>query len=263
MRYGPGQRTKNIEKLDQDGYVKVSELSRVLNCTEVTLRRDLKNLDQRGLLKKVHGGAVKIGNNFVHNNVKEAFYQKLYEKMEIAKVAFDKIMPGETIIIDDASTCIHLAGTIANSPDKYLKVVTNSVIVAEKLLDYSHVEIMMVGGSVSRNLGATEGAAALSQLAKLQADKAFIGVNGIDFKTGITLTGYPQQKIKQKMMEISKESFILADSSKFGMSYMSFLCPINRPTAIITDKNVDQAVLEQAEREKIQIFTKCLEPKIK
>ena len=69
---------KILEKLDHDGYVKVSELSRSLGCTEVTLRRDLKHLDERGLLRRIHGGAVRIGSNFVRNNVKEALYRKLH-----------------------------------------------------------------------------------------------------------------------------------------------------------------------------------------
>ena len=71
---------KILEKLDHDGYVKVSELSRSLGCTEVTLRRDLKHLDERGLLRRIHGGAVRIGSNFVRNNVKEALYRKLHER---------------------------------------------------------------------------------------------------------------------------------------------------------------------------------------
>lgn len=249
---------KILEKLDQEGYVKTGELSRELACAEITLRRDLKNLDQRGLLKRIHGGAVKIGNNFVHNSVKEALYRNLYEKMRIAKIAYECIENGDTILIDDASTCIHMASMITGNVEKRLKVITNSIILAEKLLDYSHVELMIIGGLVARNLGATEGSAAFSQLAKISADKAFIGVNGIDFETGITLTGYPQQKIKQRMMEVSEESYILADNSKFGQTYMSFLCAIDRPTAIITDPKIDREFYEKAEAMGVKILKKSL-----
>lgn len=247
---------KLLERLDRDGYIKVSELGKELHCTEVTLRRDLKKLDERGLLKRVHGGAVKIGNNFVHNSVKEALYQKLYEKMEIAKTAYDYIQDKETIMIDDASTCIHLSSLIANTPDKYIKIITNSIILAEKLLDFNHVELLMIGGNIDRNLGATEGDEAFAQLGKVCADKAFIGVNGLDFESGITLTGYPQQAIKKRMMESSAKTFILADSSKFNKVYMSYLCGMDAPAAIITDHNVSPAILEQAKEKQISIITK-------
>ena len=252
---------KILEKLDHDGYVKVSELSRFLGCTEVTLRRDLKNLDERGLLRRIHGGAVRIGSNFVHNNVKEALYQRLHEKMEIARTAYGCVQDGETIIIDDASTCMHMASAISAEPEKKVKVITNSILLAEKLLDYTHVELVMIGGTVAGNLAATEGETAYAQLGKLRADKAFIGVNGIDLDSGITLTGYPQQKVKQKMMEISQESYILADSSKFGKTYMSLLCPPEAPAAIVTDRKVDPEVLKYAREKNIQVLTKCSETK--
>ncbi len=249
-----------LEKVDEDGYITVGTMSRLLGCTEVTLRRDLKELDGMGLLKRVHGGAIKIGNNFVYNNVKEAFYQRIYEKMEIAKVAYDCIGNDETILVDDASTCIHLGNLIMNNRDKPLTVVTNSIILAEKLLDCAHVKLTMIGGCVAKNLASTEGDVALAQLNKISADKAFIGVNGIDFLQGITLTGYPQQKMKQKMMEISRESYILADSSKFEKSYMSLLCGMKDPTAIITDQNLAAGLLMEAQEKGIVILTKSSKP---
>lgn len=250
------RKRKILEKVDADGYITVGTMSRLLGCTEATLRRDLKKLDEMGLLKRVHGGAIKIGSNFVYNNVREALYQKIYEKMEIAKVAYDCIETGETIFVDDASTCIHLGNLIMNNRDKNVSVVTNSIILAEKLLDCSHVNLTMIGGTVAKNLASTEGDMALAQINKIHADKAFIGVNGIDFMQGITLTGYPQQKMKQKMMEASKESYILADSSKFEKSYMSRLCGIKEPTAIITDQNIVSGLLMEAREKGITILTK-------
>lgn len=252
---------KILEKLDHDGYVKVSELSRSLGCTEVTLRRDLKHLDERGLLRRIHGGAVRIGSNFVRNNVKEALYRKLHEKIEIARTAYGCVQDGETIIIDDASTCMHMASAISAEPEKKVKVITNSILLAEKLLDHTHVELIMIGGEVACNLAATEGSTAYAQLGKLRADRAFIGVNGVDLTLGITLTGYPQQKIKQRMMEISERSYILADSSKFGKNYMSLLCPADAPEAIITDRKADPEMLAEARKKNIKVFTKSSETK--
>ncbi len=253
------RKRKILEKVDRDGYITVAAMSRLLGCTEMTLRRDLKALDESGLLKRVHGGAVKTGNNFVYKNIRKEIYQKIYEKMGIAKVAYDLIKAGETIFVDDASTCIHLGNLILNNREKPMSVVTSSIILAEKLLDCEHVELTMIGGPVTKNLGATEGETACAQITEIHADKAFIGVNGVDFVHGITLTGYPQQNIKKKMMESSRESYILADSSKFEKTYMSLLCGIQEPTALITDKGIALGILKEAKQKGIIIYTKSPE----
>ena len=154
-----------------------------------------------------------------------------------------------------------MASAISAEPEKKVKVITNSILLAEKLLDHTHVELIMIGGEVACNLAATEGSTAYAQLGKLRADRAFIGVNGVDLASGITLTGYPQQKIKQRMMEISKRNYILADSSKFGKTYMSLLCPADAPEAIITDQKADPEVLAEARKKNIKVFTKSSETK--
>ena len=245
-----------LEKLDEDGFITVSGVSELLGCAPVTVRRELEELEKQGLLKRVHGGAVRTGSNFVHNNVKEAFYQRIYDKMEIAKMAYDTIAAGETILVDDASTCPHLGSLIVNGREKPLHVITNSILLAERLLDCPHVDLTVIGGSVAKNLAATEGDAAWKQLEEVSADRAFIGVNGIDFERGISLTGYPQQKVKSLMMARSRSAYILADSGKFGKYYMSLLCPADEPTGIITDQNVDPRVLAKAREKGITILVK-------
>ena len=250
------RKQKILEKLDENGYIMVGTISKILGCTEVTLRRDLTVLEKEGLLKRVHGGAIKIGNNFVHKNVKDSLYVKIYEKMEIAKMAYEVIEEGDTILIDDASTSIHLGNMIMNDSSKHVTVITNSIILAEKLLNCPHVELIVIGGETVKNLAATSGEIALQQFNEVHAEKAFIGVNGIDFDKGITLMGYPQCKVKKKMMSVSTESYILADSDKFEKYYMSYLCDAKDVTAILTDQDISEKILKEATEKKIKIITK-------
>ena len=235
-----------LEKLDEEGFLTVSAAADYLGCTQATIRREFSQLEQSGHLKRVHGGAIRMGSNFVHKSVKEMLYQHLYEKLEIAKLAYDLIQDGDCIVVDDATTCMYLGNMILDGPRKQLKVITNSVLLAGRIMEAPQIELEVIGGTVAGNLAATEGETACAQLEMHRADKAFIGVNGIDFEKGITLTGYPQQKVKQKMMEISRESYILADSSKFGKSYLSFLCMPQDVTAILTDQGLPEDQAQKA-----------------
>ena len=98
-----------LQELEQTGYVKVSMLSQEFHCTEMTIRRDLNAMSEEGLLKRTHGGAVKIGKNFVTDNVKDLVYSNLCNKIYIAKMAYRIIKNGDTIFLDDATTCLYLS----------------------------------------------------------------------------------------------------------------------------------------------------------
>lgn len=252
--YMKNQRSRYIlQELDKMGSVKVNRLSEELKCCELTIRRTLQGLEQEGLLKRVHGGAIKVGNNFVKNQIKETIYSNTYEKMEIARYAYGLLKDGDTILLDDASTCMYVAGIIKNEKGKRLKIVTNSILIAMELLEVDTVALVMLGGEIAKNLAATEGITTLSCLEGLKIDKAFIGVNGVDTQRGITVIGYPQKLLKMKVMEISKEIYILADSSKFEKAYLSELCGIDEVTGIITSSVGRKKYCEGEKWEKLVI----------
>ena len=116
-----------------------------------------------------------MGSNFVHKSVKEMLYQHLYEKLEIAKLAYDLIQDGDCIVVDDATTCMYLGNMILDGPRKQLKVITNSVLLAGRIMEAPQIELEVIGGTVAGNLAATEGETACAQLEMHRADKAFIG----------------------------------------------------------------------------------------
>jgi DeoR/GlpR family transcriptional regulator of sugar metabolism len=122
---------------------------------------------------------------------------------------------------------------------KPVSVITNSILLASELMQTEHVILKVIGGDAAGNLSATVGAEALKQIEHCQADKAFIGVNGIHFQEGITGIGYPQMEIKRAMIRRAKETYVLADSSKFGHVYLSHICDIKEVTAILTDNELD------------------------
>lgn len=232
--------------LEQKGKVKVSDLSRDLKCSEVTIRSDIQKLEERGLLKRIHGGALRAEEQlwvpFASGNIDK----KKDEKLRIAKKAYEYIEDRDTIILDDASVNYYLAQIIRENSTKYLIVITNSLVYAGILSSLEHVELFVVGGQIGGRVPAAMGDVAVNTLASFRANKAFISAHGINFSAGVTSIGSPQMQVKKAILESADQVYLLVDSSKFGGGYILVVCPLNRIDRIITDSSIRENDLKQA-----------------
>jgi DeoR/GlpR family transcriptional regulator of sugar metabolism len=235
-----------LQEVEGSGQVKVSDLSKRFECSEVTIRNDIKFMETEGLLKRTHGGAVRIEREVEHKYNVQSVYVNVGRKKRIAACAYEFIKDRDTIIIDEASTSFYLATYIKTHPEKRIVVVTNSLLVANELSDAAHVELYMIGGYVG-NLSATLGDDALSNMQQFHVDKAFIGVHGINFDVGLTSIGTPQMQVKRAIMKAAEEVYVLADSSKFGGGYLTVICPIRDVHKIITDNEVSRSDIKKAQ----------------
>lgn len=247
------RRQKILEKLEENGRVRVSELSREFDCSEVTIRNDIRSMDEKGLLRKVHGGALKIETEPQRKYSAKSIYRHTERKKSIAACAYEFINDRDTIILDDASSTFYLAVHIKEHPEKRLAVVTNSLLVGNELADADHVELYMVGGYVGGHLAATMGDPAVKNIEQFHVDKAFIGVHGINFDVGITSIATPQMQIKQAIFKVSEKVYVLADSSKFGGGYLSVICPIGDVDKIITDSEVSNENIRRAREKQVPL----------
>ena len=133
------RRNEILKELDRKGRVKVTDLSKEFGCSEVTIRNDIKAMDIEGLLKRTHGGAVKVETERKYSA--ETIYRNVTQKKQIAEAAYEFLDDRDTIIIDDASTSFYLAQEIKNHPEKRIAVVTNSLIAGNELAGVGHVEL--------------------------------------------------------------------------------------------------------------------------
>ena len=117
-----------LQELNEKGRVRVADLSRRFGCSEVTIRNDIKNMDTEGMLKRIHGGAVRLEEETERKYQAESIYRHTERKKQIAACAYEFIMDRDTIIIDDASSSFYLALHIRQHPEKRLAVVTNSLL---------------------------------------------------------------------------------------------------------------------------------------
>lgn len=247
------RRRKILQELEENGKVRVNELSAELRCSEVTIRNDIKCMERAGLLIRTHGGALKIEENPQKKYSAESIYRNTDKKKAIAARAYEFIEDRDTIIIDDASTTFYLALHIKQHPEKRIAVVTNSLLAGNELAGLNHVELYMVGGPVGGHLASTMGDGAVDDIARFHVDRAFIGVHGINFDAGITSIATPQMQVKQAILKTTNCVHVLADSSKFGGGYLSVICPLKKIYNIITDEAVDREYVNRAEREAISL----------
>lgn len=242
-----------LNELNEKGKVRVAELSEKFGCSEVTIRNDIKNMDMEGLLKRTHGGAVKVEEETSRKYTAESIYRNVERKKKIAACAYEFIDDRDTIIIDDASSSFYLACYIKQHPEKRLAVVTNSLLVGNELAGVGHVELYMVGGHVGGHLAATMGDSALHNMEQFHVDKAFVGVHSINFDVGLTSIGTPQMQVKRAILKAAKKVYVLADSSKFGGGYLSVVCPIGDVYKIITDNDVLRENIKKAQEMEVPL----------
>lgn len=252
-----------LRRLEEKGEVKVSELSSLLGCSEVTIRNDIRKLEKKGALRRTHGGAVaKEGAGRREERLQGSWLGKNVEKKQaIAREAYRLIEDGDTIMIDDATTTFYLAEYIREHPGKQIAVVTNSLLSGNELAGLPNVELYIVGGYVGGRTPATMGEEAEKNISGFHVDKAFIGAHGINFQAGMTSIGTPQMRMKQAILRIAKEVYVMADSSKFGGGYLQVVCPVDALTRIITDDQISARHLEEAGKWRDRIIIASLDGK--
>lgn len=242
-----------LQELEEKGSVRVADLSKQLNFSEVTIRNDIQKLEEKGLLVRTHGGATKIGAQVVIGYNAGNVFKYAEQKQRIAEKAYEFINDRDTIIMDDASISYYLAKCIKENMSKHIVVITNSLVAAGVLADVNHVDLFFLGGQVGGKLAATMGDVTIRNLEECHADKAFISAHGINFDAGITSIDSPQMQVKKAILNAAKDIYLLADSHKFGGGYVLAVCPLSRMTRIITDNEIDPKCIERAQRDNLKL----------
>ena len=242
-----------LQELEEKGSIRVADLSKQLNCSEVTIRNDIQKLEEKGLLFRTHGGATKLGAqvSIVYNT--ENLYKCADKKKRIAEKAYEYIEDQDTIILDDASISYYLAKCIKENPSKRLVIITNSLVAAGMLADAKHVNLFLLGGQVGGKMAATMGDVTIRNLKECHADKAFISAHGINFDAGITSIDSPQMQVKKAILQATEKVFLLVDSSKFGGGYVLAVCPLSVITRIITDDEIAKEYIDRANKDHIEL----------
>jgi len=227
---------KILELISERGKVEVTELSRLFSISEVTIRSDLKDLHKRGLIRRAHGGAVRIETVNVDASLNVKASLQADEKQRIGAAAAGLIKDGDSIILDSGTTTQQIAKQIKNR--KNLTIITNGINIAMELLGAKDVRLIMLGGMVRQNSYSAVGHFAEDMLKQLNADKLFLAVDAFDLDFGLSTPNPEESKVNQGMVEIATRKILVADSSKFGKRSLSRIVSIKDIDTIITDRGL-------------------------
>jgi DeoR family transcriptional regulator, aga operon transcriptional repressor len=231
-----------LSKLKREGKVNVLDLCTDLNVSSVTIRKDLKLLEDKNLLFRTHGGGTLSNPYTVDRPVNEKEKIRSAEKMDIGGVAAQLIQPNDCIIIASGTTVLSLARSI--QPKGNLTVITAAMNVATELNHHTEIEVLVLGGVLRKSSSSATGAYAEKILDDFSCSKLFLGVDGIDIEFGLTTTNVMEAQLNRKMIAVSQKTIVLADSSKFGKRGFGRICGLEDVEQIITDSGVSEHTVE-------------------
>ncbi|WP_372744972.1 DeoR/GlpR family DNA-binding transcription regulator [Lutibacter sp.] len=227
-----------LKKLEEKGFVDVNDLSQEFDVSLVTIRKDLKALEEKNLLFRSHGRAIPSNPYATENhvNVKEKIQTK--EKIRIATAASSILEPNDSIIIASGTSVIEFAKNL--KPVEGLTVLTASLNASLILSENPNIDVIQLGGIVRRSSSSVIGPISEKMLAEFTFTKLFLGVDGIDLEYGLTTTNSMEASLNKEMIKAAQKIIVLADSTKFGRKGFGRICGINDIDHIITDSGIDE-----------------------
>lgn len=237
------RRTSILEMLKQKGKVKVNDLSRIFNISEVTIRNDLSELEQEGMLTRVHGGAVSTRKAYCNMSLNDRKNVNRDEKIQIAKAVRKLVEDGDTLMLDSGTTTHFVAKELTNV--KNLTIVTNSLQIAEELSYQSNINVILLGGSLDPRYQFTYGDDAQIQLKKYRADKMIIAVDGVSADSGLTTYHYLEAEVCRQMIKRANQTIVVADYSKIAREGFAHIDSITSIHTLVTNKKADKEELKK------------------
>lgn len=241
-----------LDMLLKQNSILVTDLSKKLDVSSVTIRKDLTELEKANKLYRSHGSAILIDPYINTRTINEK--EKLFseEKRLIAKEATTLITKDDSILIASGTTVRALANSI--QPLNKLTVITASLQIAEILSRNENIDIIQLGGMLRHSSISVVGPYAEQILVNFSCSKLFLGVDGIDLDFGITTTNMLEATLNKQMMNASQKTIVLADSSKFGRRGFGKIADMEEIDIIITDSNVSPAIVRRIEEMGIEII---------
>jgi DeoR/GlpR family transcriptional regulator of sugar metabolism len=225
------RRSRLAEIILQRGYVSLSELTEELGASESTIRRDLEALDQAGMIRRTHGGAVAAADSLSIPAFEQRTRIATKEKRLIGRAAAALIRDGETVLIDGGTTTFEVARQLVGRP---VQVVTNSLPVAALLAGDRKVDLTVVGGYVYPRTAVAVGPLARKCLTELHARRLIFSPAGIT-EQGMFNSNALLVETELRMMQAVDEVIVVADHTKFGQRSLVFLCELGRVHKLVSD----------------------------
>lgn len=231
-----------LNKVSESREVTIEELAVELSVSEMTVRRDLKELEENEQIIRT-SNSILLKDSFLNEVpfVKKQLVN-IKDKRVIARKALDFIHPDDTVLLDAGTTTLEIC-KLLKKQNFQVRIVTNDIKAAAELIDSQH-EVIILGGKVQRNIGSMYGVQTIDILRSIKVNISFVGTQAMDVDEGVYAPTIEKATVKRLMMKCGQVSYLVVDSSKFGSTDFSKVCNLREFSGIITEDSLDEETIE-------------------
>ena len=235
------RRQRVLDVVSSKGFVTLADLADAVQASASTLRRDLLHLDRRGMVKRIHGGALFVGDGATLPALEERTSSQIAEKRLIARLAARRIRDGDAILLDGGTTTLEVARLLVG---RSLQIVTNSLPIANLCASSRETDLVMLGGYVYPKTGVALGPLTVRMMEDIHVHQTILSVGGITAK-GLFNSNLLLVETERRMMRCADEVVVVADHTKIGRQALAFLCELSAVDTLIVDHHLtpEQAAL--------------------
>lgn len=250
----PERQEQIVALVNERGSVTVAELSERFGVSETTIRRDLITLAEHNLVRRTHGGIMRMTTVATTESpivLRQSEYAA--EKERIGAAAAGLIRNGETLLLAGGSTGLAVARHLDRHSN--LTIITESLLVVQELLRQGHHRLIMLGGTVDPDEQAVRGTLARQMLEQLCVDKVIIGARAVSIRRGISAETPEEAEFLRAFLNCGDDVILVTDSSKFHLSALAQLAPITTVGTLVTDTDLDESIAQQIRDLGINLLT--------
>jgi DeoR/GlpR family transcriptional regulator of sugar metabolism len=230
----------------------VDQLARALKVSSVTIRGDLTELERRGRLVRIHGGAMAANKDAHELNFEARARIQQTAKHAIGKHAASLVRDGDSIFLDASTTALELARQVSDRRE--LTVITNSLRSAQELVTFPNLTVIMPGGIVRREAFSMVGMWSADLIRQFNIGRAFMGARGFTLKEGLTDVNPDEVALKRAIVQVAREVIALIDHTKWNQVALASFCNVEQLSTIITDKQAPRAMIQAAQARGLQVI---------
>lgn len=247
------RRNRIVEILSRNNRASVAELSQRFRVGEATIRRDLQELESRGLVLRTHGGVLMMDTASREFPVKERETHNREKKERIAQFIAQFIKNGESIMIDGGTTTMQIARALRVK--RQLVVITNCPAIGEQIVGNGDNQVILTGGELRDVTGVAVGPMAEYTIRQFRADRVILGMSSLIPEEGVFTVNASEAELKRVMMRCGKEVIVAMDSSKIGKVTLSFVSDFTLIGKLITDDGISAEDIQKIEKQGVEVIT--------
>jgi DeoR/GlpR family transcriptional regulator of sugar metabolism len=246
------RKRKISEFIEENKKATVAELSELFGVSESTIRRDLEELDEQGVIQRAHGGAVVVERAAPEPPIIQRIAENEEKKRRIGEAAAELVRNGETVFLGSGTTTLEVARNLVKRDN--LTVITNALNIANLFAGKPNITVIVVGGLLRHSELSLIGHITEQVLKELHADKVIMGMRAVSIEEGLTSDYLSETMTDRTIIQFAPEVILVADHTKFGKVSTAYVAPVEQITTLVTDAETDPALLSRLREMGIQVI---------